>query len=170
MHRDEVRIFRGSADDHFRRLTLFARDVRTMVPLDDESPPATTSSLGWLECPLHQMNTSSRSSRFDLLRLGLSDSFGISLLLLISVLIALVVAQESIPILQFGTALLICPALWVLFRCVSILKDREPHLRLTPTDPFAIPHRKNAAEWLLWLMLLPLVPIARLIDRWSRRR
>jgi hypothetical protein len=32
-------------------------------------------------------------------------------------------------------------------------------------DPFHVPHRKNAAEWVMWLALLPLVPLAHLIER-----
>lgn len=30
-------------------------------------------------------------------------------------------------------------------------------------------HRKNAAEWILWTLLLPLVPIVWTIERWRRR-
>ena len=32
-------------------------------------------------------------------------------------------------------------------------------------DPYRVPHRKNAAEWLIYVMLLPFVPIA-----WVRQR
>ena len=35
-------------------------------------------------------------------------------------------------------------------------------------DPYHVPHRKNAAEWVMWLALRPLVPIARLIERVRR--
>ena len=39
-----------------------------------------------------------------------------------------------------------------------------PHPDLKP-DPFRVPHRKNAAEWLMYLLLLPFVPIL-----WMRER
>jgi hypothetical protein len=32
-------------------------------------------------------------------------------------------------------------------------------------DPYHIPHRKNAAEWVMWAVLLPLVPFAHLVER-----
>ena len=41
--------------------------------------------------------------------------------------------------------------------------------RELPVGPAVVPHRKNAAEWVMWLALLPLVPIAWLIDRIERR-
>jgi hypothetical protein len=31
-------------------------------------------------------------------------------------------------------------------------------------------HRKNAAEWVMWTALLPLVPFAWLIERWRERK
>jgi hypothetical protein len=34
-----------------------------------------------------------------------------------------------------------------------------------PRDPYHIPHRKNAAEWMMWAVLLPLVPFAHLLER-----
>ena len=34
-----------------------------------------------------------------------------------------------------------------------------------PADPYHIPHRKNAAEWVMWVALRPLVPVARLVER-----
>jgi hypothetical protein len=36
-------------------------------------------------------------------------------------------------------------------------------------DPYHIPHRKNAAEWMMWVALLPLVPIAIVIERLRKR-
>lgn len=33
-----------------------------------------------------------------------------------------------------------------------------------------IPHRKNLAEWVMYLVLLPFVPFAWLLDRLKRRR
>jgi hypothetical protein len=30
-------------------------------------------------------------------------------------------------------------------------------------------HRKNAAEWIMWVALLPLVPVAWMIERVRRR-
>jgi len=40
---------------------------------------------------------------------------------------------------------------------------------LLARDPYHVPHRKNAAEWAMWVALLPLVPLAHLLER-SRRR
>jgi hypothetical protein len=37
-------------------------------------------------------------------------------------------------------------------------------------DPYHVPHRKNAAEWVMWFALLPFVPVARLIERIQRAR
>jgi hypothetical protein len=37
------------------------------------------------------------------------------------------------------------------------------------TDPYHVPHRKNAAEWVMWFCLLPLVPVARAIEALRRR-
>jgi hypothetical protein len=34
-----------------------------------------------------------------------------------------------------------------------------------PRDRYYIPHRKNAAEWVMWVALLPLVPFAHLLER-----
>jgi hypothetical protein len=38
-----------------------------------------------------------------------------------------------------------------------------------PRDPYHVPHRKNAAEWVMWVALLPLVPLALLVERVRRR-
>jgi len=38
-------------------------------------------------------------------------------------------------------------------------------------DPYFVPHRKNAAEWVMWAAVIPLVAAARLIERvrgWRR--
>jgi hypothetical protein len=42
--------------------------------------------------------------------------------------------------------------------------SRDDHPRAS-RDPYHVPHRKNAAEWVMWLALLPLVPIAHLLAR-----
>ena len=41
----------------------------------------------------------------------------------------------------------------------------ERRARAAPPDPYHVPHRKNAAEWVMWLALRPFVPVARLIER-----
>ena len=33
-----------------------------------------------------------------------------------------------------------------------------------------VPHRKNAAEWVMWLFLLPFIPIVILVDKIRSRR
>jgi hypothetical protein len=36
-------------------------------------------------------------------------------------------------------------------------------------DPYAIPHRKNAAEWIIYTCLLPIAVAMRLVERIKRR-
>jgi hypothetical protein len=46
----------------------------------------------------------------------------------------------------------------------------DPRARAAPRDPYHVPHRKNAAEWVMWLALRPLVPVVRLIGRLRTRK
>ena len=44
------------------------------------------------------------------------------------------------------------------------------HAERYPVGPAVVPHRKNAAEWVMWIALRPLVPVARLIERLRARK
>ena len=39
-----------------------------------------------------------------------------------------------------------------------------------PQDELRVRHRKNAAEWCLWALLMPVVPIVWIVERARRRR
>ena len=43
------------------------------------------------------------------------------------------------------------------------------YARRYPVGPTAYPHRKNAAEWVLWAVLWPIGKAARVWDSWCRR-
>ena len=52
-------------------------------------------------------------------------------------------------------------------RCdVPQLVPPQPQLQ---KDLYRVPHRKNAAEWLLYVVLLPMVPILWVVERAKRR-
>jgi hypothetical protein len=38
-------------------------------------------------------------------------------------------------------------------------------MRRDRRDLYHVPHRKNAAEWVMWFALLPLVPLAHVLER-----
>jgi hypothetical protein len=50
----------------------------------------------------------------------------------------------------------------VRYRAMPTTPPCEPR---APRDTDPVPHRKNAAEWIMWCALRPLVPVVRLVER-----
>ncbi len=153
MHRDQIKPFRGSAEDHVQRLTALrapAEVIEPMVPVAADSVPVALSY------------SRSRGERFPVLAHFGARLWDLAWIPLLAALCCIFVLPAD-HFLNFAVIPLLIGvmAVWTM----SCRWRRRERL----AEPINL-HRNNAAEWVLYAALLPLVPFAWAWERVRRKR
>lgn len=179
MHQGEVRSFRGNIETHLLRLNWFSCRKKT---IDVEA----VTSLEWSDVRLRdtqrEIDKSSPRQTHPFLRFAEILLSKPAHAVVIAIPIAAVIgplaakfAADQLVVWEphMGVVLMSSIGIAVVAAIIETIVDYRRETSASNrriNESFEVQHRKNAAEWLLWMMLLPLVPVVWLIDRWSRRR